>query len=210
MRYTVLLEPEEDGGFVVSVPALPGCISQGDTREEALANIREAIAVYVEDCREAGDPAPEFVRLRRQLRLVLAAMRQAGLLAGSLASKARGEHPSMSLAIPAHARSDNLRGILAMLASMAVFVVNDTLMKIAAGHLPTGEAIFLRGLFTTAFGAALIVASGDLAQLPHALSPTVLWRAAADLGGTITLPHRARAHADRPTSSASCSSRRWR
>ena len=55
MRYTVLLEPEDDGGFVVSVPALPGCISQGDTREEALANIREAISVYVEDCREAGD-----------------------------------------------------------------------------------------------------------------------------------------------------------
>jgi antitoxin HicB len=58
MRYTVLLEPEEDGGFVVSVPALPGCISQGDTREEALANIREAIALYVEDCRETGDPVP--------------------------------------------------------------------------------------------------------------------------------------------------------
>ena len=58
MRYTVLLEPEQDGGFVVSVPALPGCISQGDTREEALANIREAISPYVEDCREAGDPVP--------------------------------------------------------------------------------------------------------------------------------------------------------
>ena len=58
MRYTVLLESEEDGGFVVSVPALPGCISQGDTREEALANIREAISLYVEDCREAGDPVP--------------------------------------------------------------------------------------------------------------------------------------------------------
>ncbi len=61
MRYTVLLEPEEDGGFVISVPALPGCISQGDTREEALANIREAIALYVEDCREAGDRVP-FLR----------------------------------------------------------------------------------------------------------------------------------------------------
>ena len=73
-----------------------------------------------------------------------------------------------------------------MLASMAVFVVNDTLMKLAAGHLPTGEAIFLRGLLTTALGAALIVASGALRALPHALSPTVLWRAAADLGGTIT------------------------
>jgi antitoxin HicB len=56
MRYAVLLEPEDDGGFVISVPALPGCASQGDTREEALVNIREAIAVYVEDCREAGDP----------------------------------------------------------------------------------------------------------------------------------------------------------
>jgi predicted RNase H-like HicB family nuclease len=55
LRCTVLLEPEDDGGFVVSVPALPSCISQGDTREDALANIREAIAVYLEDCREAGD-----------------------------------------------------------------------------------------------------------------------------------------------------------
>ena len=52
----------------------------------------------------------------------------------------------MSLALPAAPpRSDNIRGILAMLASMAVFVINDLLMKIAAGHLPTGEAIFLRG-----------------------------------------------------------------
>ena len=58
MRYTVLLEPEEDGGFVVNVPALPGCISQGDTREEAVANIRQAISLYVEDCREAADPVP--------------------------------------------------------------------------------------------------------------------------------------------------------
>ena len=92
----------------------------------------------------------------------------------------------MSIALPAHPRSDNVRGIFAMLAAMAVFVVNDTLMKIAAGHLPTGEAIFLRGLLTTSFGAVLIVASGALRALPHALSPTVLWRAAADLGGTIT------------------------
>ena len=56
MRYTVLLEPQADGGYVVSVPALPGCIGQGDTREEALADIREAISLYIEDCRESGDP----------------------------------------------------------------------------------------------------------------------------------------------------------
>jgi len=58
MRYTVLLEREEDGGYVVSVPALPGCITQGETRREALANIREAIAAYIEDCRSAGDAIP--------------------------------------------------------------------------------------------------------------------------------------------------------
>ena len=58
MRYTVVLEQEEDGGYVASVPALPGCVSQGDTRAEALKNIQEAIALYVEDCRDAGDPVP--------------------------------------------------------------------------------------------------------------------------------------------------------
>jgi predicted RNase H-like HicB family nuclease len=68
MRYTVVLEQEEDGGYVVSVPALPGCVSEGDSRDEALSNIREAIEVYLEDCREAGDPIPtdagkEFVEV---------------------------------------------------------------------------------------------------------------------------------------------------
>lgn len=58
MRYTVILEREADGGFVASVPALPGCVSQGDTRAQALDNIREAIALYIEDCRDAGDPIP--------------------------------------------------------------------------------------------------------------------------------------------------------
>jgi len=58
MRYTVVLEQEPDGGYVASVPALPGCVSQGDTRAEALSNIREAIAVYLEDCRETGELVP--------------------------------------------------------------------------------------------------------------------------------------------------------
>lgn len=58
MRYTVVLEQESDGGYIVSVPALPGCVSQGDTRDEALANVREAIEVYLEDCRDAGEPLP--------------------------------------------------------------------------------------------------------------------------------------------------------
>jgi predicted RNase H-like HicB family nuclease len=68
MRYTVVLEREPDGGYVISVPVLPGCVSQGDSREEALRNIREAIELYVEDCRAAGDPIPieastEFVEI---------------------------------------------------------------------------------------------------------------------------------------------------
>ena len=67
-RYTVVLEQEPDGGYVASVPALPGCVSQGDNRAGALSNIREAIELYVEDCREAGDPIPteagrEFVEV---------------------------------------------------------------------------------------------------------------------------------------------------
>jgi len=43
MRYTVDLEQEGDGGYVATAPALPGCVSQGDDRAEALANVREAI-----------------------------------------------------------------------------------------------------------------------------------------------------------------------
>ncbi|WP_054848308.1 type II toxin-antitoxin system HicB family antitoxin [Methanoculleus chikugoensis] len=49
MRLRVVLEPsEEGGGYTVYVPSLPGCISEGDTREEALENIREAIELYLE------------------------------------------------------------------------------------------------------------------------------------------------------------------
>ena len=58
MRYTVILEREDDGGYVVTAPALPGCVSQGDTREEALQNIREAMDLYIEDCIANGDPVP--------------------------------------------------------------------------------------------------------------------------------------------------------
>lgn len=48
MRLRVVLEPSDEGGFTVTVPALPGCISEGDTRDEALQNIREAIELYLE------------------------------------------------------------------------------------------------------------------------------------------------------------------
>lgn len=59
MKYTVVLEREADGGFVVSVPVLPGCVSQGNSRAAALANIQEAVELYIEDCRLSGDPVPE-------------------------------------------------------------------------------------------------------------------------------------------------------
>ena len=58
MKYRVLIEQDEDGVFVVDVPALPGCISQGKTREEALSNIQEAIAAYLESLKAHGEPVP--------------------------------------------------------------------------------------------------------------------------------------------------------
>jgi predicted RNase H-like HicB family nuclease len=48
VKLRVVLQPSEEGGFSVYVPSLPGCISEGDGREEALANIREAIELYLE------------------------------------------------------------------------------------------------------------------------------------------------------------------
>lgn len=48
MKLKVILEPSPDGGYTVYVPSLPGCISEGDTEKEAVANIREAIQLYLE------------------------------------------------------------------------------------------------------------------------------------------------------------------
>ena len=48
MKLQVVLEPSEEGGYTVYVPSLPGCVSEGDTEEEALVNIREAIEIYLE------------------------------------------------------------------------------------------------------------------------------------------------------------------
>ena len=58
-EYTVVLEREEDGGFSVTVPDLPGCTSMGDTYDEALANIRDAIQVHVEALIADALPVPE-------------------------------------------------------------------------------------------------------------------------------------------------------
>ncbi|MDZ4803540.1 MAG: type II toxin-antitoxin system HicB family antitoxin [Candidatus Eisenbacteria bacterium] len=64
--YTIVLETEEEGGIVVSVPALPGCFSQGESRDEALQNAREAIAVYLDELRARGEELPREVRTETQ------------------------------------------------------------------------------------------------------------------------------------------------
>jgi len=61
MRYRVLIETDEDGMFVAEVPSLPGCISQGKTRAEAIVNAKEAIAAYLESLQKHGEPVPPSV-----------------------------------------------------------------------------------------------------------------------------------------------------
>lgn len=61
-QYIIVLKPTEyadETGFTVNVPALPGCITEGDTVEEAMANAREAIAAYIESLESEGLPVPE-------------------------------------------------------------------------------------------------------------------------------------------------------
>ena len=62
MKLQVILEPSDEGGYTVSVPALPGCISEGDNIDEALANIQEAIKLYLEPLEEATDNKDAIVR----------------------------------------------------------------------------------------------------------------------------------------------------
>jgi predicted RNase H-like HicB family nuclease len=58
VKYRVLIEQDEDGVFVAEAPALPGCISQGNTRKKALQNIQEAITVYLESLKAHNEPIP--------------------------------------------------------------------------------------------------------------------------------------------------------
>lgn len=59
LRYTALFEPAEEGGYVVTVPKLPGLVTEGDTFEEAIAMAQDAIKGYVEILQEEGSPIPE-------------------------------------------------------------------------------------------------------------------------------------------------------
>ena len=60
-KFRVLVEQDEDGIFVAEVPALPGCITQGSTRKEALANVQEAMELYIESLEAHGDPIPPAI-----------------------------------------------------------------------------------------------------------------------------------------------------
>ena len=59
MKLKIILEPSEEGGYTAVVPSLPGCISEGNTKEEALKNIREAIELYLEPVEDDQTYAPD-------------------------------------------------------------------------------------------------------------------------------------------------------
>ena len=61
MKYTVIIEKGQESGYVAHVPTLRGCVSQGGTREQALANVKEAIEAYIEALLEDGIPVPTEV-----------------------------------------------------------------------------------------------------------------------------------------------------
>jgi len=58
LSYKILLKPEPEGGYTVNVPGLPGCITYGETLEEAKANAKEAIELYVDSLKEHGEEIP--------------------------------------------------------------------------------------------------------------------------------------------------------
>ena len=61
MKYRVFIEQDEDGMFIAEVPSLPGCISQGKTRTEAIKNIQEAIEAYIESLKDHNEPIPPSI-----------------------------------------------------------------------------------------------------------------------------------------------------
>ena len=70
-RYTIILEREADGGFHAYCPALKGCHSQGDSLDEAIDNIREAMEAYLESVEAHGEPIPREDLLIKPLEVVL-------------------------------------------------------------------------------------------------------------------------------------------
>ncbi len=71
--YSIVVDPDAEGGFTVTVPALPGCITQGETVEECIAHAREAIELYLDDLVASGEPIPEEKEHPRLLQVTVAA-----------------------------------------------------------------------------------------------------------------------------------------
>jgi len=61
MKYRAIIEQDEEGNFVATVPSLPGCISEGKTRQEALKNIKDAINGYLESLKKHNEPIPPAI-----------------------------------------------------------------------------------------------------------------------------------------------------
>lgn len=68
MKYRIIVEQDEDGVFVAEAPALPGCVSQGAMREEAVANIKDAIAGFLASLEKHAEPVPPPIRRRFPIR----------------------------------------------------------------------------------------------------------------------------------------------
>ena len=73
LTYTIILEPMEEGGFLVHVPALPEIVTSGDTEEEALAMAQDAIELVIESRRERSEPIPSEVGKPRIHEITVAA-----------------------------------------------------------------------------------------------------------------------------------------
>ena len=91
----------------------------------------------------------------------------------------------MTIAVPAQTSSDNLRGLGAMLAAMAAFVINDAMMKLASAELPTGQLIFLRGLMIIPVLGALAAATAAPATMRAFRHPGILARCVAEIGAAL-------------------------
>lgn len=62
MKFRILIDQDEDGMFVAECPSLPGCVSQGGTRDEALDNVRDAIKGYLESLKKHDEPLPPSIQ----------------------------------------------------------------------------------------------------------------------------------------------------
>jgi predicted RNase H-like HicB family nuclease len=72
--YTILLDPDlDDGGYTVTVPALPGCITEGESVVECIQNAEEAIRLYLADLRDSGEPVPEEKVVPQAITITVAA-----------------------------------------------------------------------------------------------------------------------------------------